>query len=177
MPATRTVNLRQRALLEQLRLAGRELSGQELHGQLRREGIPMGLATVYRHLKQLQQSGEVRCRHLSSGEALYAPRDRDEHHLNCIDCGLSVPLPHCPMAPLHLSEELMQGFRPLFHTLEFFGVCARCQARRGAGPREGAEGGPGESAGGLTDGEAQPADWTASADCCRPEGRVGGAAG
>ncbi|MEN9540416.1 MAG: hypothetical protein RLZZ459_507, partial [Cyanobacteriota bacterium] len=41
---------RQQLLLEQLKLADRELSGQDLHALLRQGPQAMGLATVYRHL-------------------------------------------------------------------------------------------------------------------------------
>ena len=85
---------RQQLLLTALRQADRELSGQDLHALLRQGSQPMGLATVYRHLRQLQQRGLIRCRHLPSGEALFAPLDRDEHHLTCVDCGSTQRLEH-----------------------------------------------------------------------------------
>jgi Fur family transcriptional regulator, ferric uptake regulator len=118
---------RQQLLLEQLRRADRELSGQDLHAQLRQGAQAMGLATVYRHLRQLQQRGLIRCRHLPSGEALFAPVERDEHHLTCVDCGSTLVLAHCPMNEVQLHGEHAEGFRLLFHTLEFFGLCRRCQ--------------------------------------------------
>jgi Fur family ferric uptake transcriptional regulator len=121
---------RQQQLLQRLRDADRELSGQELHALLRQEPRSMGLATVYRHLRQLQQRGLVRCRHLPSGEALFAPVERDEHHLTCVDCGSSQSLEHCPMHAVHLPDSQTEGFQLLFHTLEFFGLCPACQERR-----------------------------------------------
>lgn len=90
----------------------------------------MGLATVYRHLRRLQQRGLVRCRHLPSGEALYAPTEVDRHHLTCVDCGATTVLPHCPMRDLKLPSAELGGFQPLFHTLEFFGLCAPCRERQ-----------------------------------------------
>ena len=122
---------RQQLLLAQLRAADRELSGQELHARLREGPQAMGLATVYRHLRQLQQRGLIRCRHLPSGEALFAPVERDEHHLTCVDCGSTQRLEHCPMHDVHLPAGQSEGFQLLFHTLEFFGVCRNCQQRRG----------------------------------------------
>jgi Fur family ferric uptake transcriptional regulator len=121
---------RQLQLLEQLRTAERELSGQELHALLRQGPQSMGLATVYRHLRQLQQRGLIRCRHLPSGEALFAPVERDEHHLTCVDCGATQALSHCPMHTLHLPSSQTGDFQLLFHTLEFFGLCGPCQRRR-----------------------------------------------
>lgn len=121
---------RQQLLLCALSQADRELSGQDLHALLRQGTQPMGLATVYRHLRQLQQRGVIRCRHLPSGEALFAPTERDEHHLTCVDCGTTVVLEHCPMHDVGLAEEQTSGFRLLFHTLEFFGLCGACQQRQ-----------------------------------------------
>jgi Fur family ferric uptake transcriptional regulator len=121
---------RQQLLLEQLKLAERELSGQDLHALLRQGPQPMGLATVYRHLRQLQQRGLIRCRHLPSGEALFAPVERDEHHLTCVDCGATLVLEHCPMHNVALHGDQAEGFQLLFHTLEFFGLCSHCQQRQ-----------------------------------------------
>ena len=114
---------RQQLLLEQLKLADRELSGQDLHALLRQGAQSMGLATVYRHLRQLQQRGLIRCRHLPSGEALFAPVERDEHHLTCVDCGTTLVLEHCPMHNVEVHGDQADGFQMLFHTLEFFGLC------------------------------------------------------
>ena len=127
---------RQQVLLEQLRLADRELSGQDLHALLRQGPQPMGLATVYRHLRQLQQRGLIRCRHLPSGEALFAPVERDEHHLTCVDCGTTLVLEHCPMHEVQLHGDHAEGFQMLFHTLEFFGLCRSCQGRQSAQPQQ-----------------------------------------
>ena len=123
---------RQQMLLEQLKLADRELSGQDLHALLRQSPQAMGLATVYRHLRQLQQRGLIRCRHLPSGEALFAPVERDEHHLTCVDCGTTLVLEHCPMHNVQLHGDQAEGFQLLFHTLEFFGLCRNCQERQSA---------------------------------------------
>ena len=127
---------RQQLLLDQLRLADRELSGQDLYAQLRQGPQPMGLATVYRHLRQLQQRGLIRCRHLPSGEALFAPVERDEHHLTCVDCGTTLVLEHCPMHEVQLHGDHAEGFQMLFHTLEFFGLCHSCQQRQPAQPQQ-----------------------------------------
>jgi Fur family transcriptional regulator, ferric uptake regulator len=133
-PLSDQLSSRQQQLLQTLRAAESELSGQDLHAQLRRSSTPMGLATVYRHLRQLQQWGLVRCRHLPSGEALFAPTERDDHHLTCVDCGRTQRLSHCPVHAHDLPSGELEGFLPLFHTLEFFGLCADCQRRHGREP-------------------------------------------
>ena len=84
------------------------MSGQQLHRSLEPEQA-MGLATVYRNLRQLQQRGLVRCRHLPNGEALYAPLERDRHHLTCVDCGKTQALDHCPIHDLEVPKTVAKA--------------------------------------------------------------------
>ena len=128
-PEIVTLGPRQQALLTVLREADAELSGQELHERLKQGSQRHGLATVYRNLRLLQRSGLVRCRKLPNGESVYAPLERDDHHLTCVGCGQSEPLPICPVGTggLGLTKVLLQGFKPLFHTFEIHGLCSSCQ--------------------------------------------------
>ncbi len=125
-----SANARQRRLLDELEHCGDEMSGQQLHRVLQDGNQPMGLATVYRHLRLLQQQGLVRCRHLPNGEAMYAPLGRDRHHLTCVNCGQTKALQQCPIHDLTVPEEQRQDFALLFHTLEFFGLCSHCQRQQ-----------------------------------------------
>ena len=124
--ASPALNPRQQALLKALNACGDEMSGQQLHRSLD-DAVSMGLATVYRNLRQLQQRGLVRCRHLPTGEALYAPVDRDRHHLTCVDCGKTQVLDHCPIHGFDIPADSRAEFELLFHTLEFFGLCSSCR--------------------------------------------------
>jgi Fur family ferric uptake transcriptional regulator len=128
-PSDMPLGPRQQALLTLLREADAELTGQELHELLKQGSQRHGLATVYRNLRLLQRSGLVRCRKLPNGESVYAPLERDDHHLTCVSCGHSEPLPICPVASggLALTKVLLQGFKPLFHTFEIHGLCRSCQ--------------------------------------------------
>ena len=127
---SRPVNARQQQLLEALQASRDEMSGQQLHRSLEESASAMGLATVYRNLRQLQQRGMVRCRHLPNGEALYAPIERDRHHLTCVDCGRTQALDHCPIHTMDMNVDGGDDFDLLFHTLEFFGFCRNCRPRR-----------------------------------------------
>ena len=128
-PAPAASPSRLEAVLQMLREAEGELSGQELHQRLRARSTGHGLATVYRNLKSLQRQGLVRCRKLPSGESVYAPLERDDHHLTCVNCGRSEPLPLCPVHDHGLAHDAsqLQGFKPLFHTFEVHGLCVACQ--------------------------------------------------
>ena len=92
------------------------------------DGDVIAESTELIDLRVLQQQGKVRCRHLPSGEALYAPLGRDVHHLTCLECGSSEPLNFCPMEQQGLTLPTPDGFKPLFHTLEVFGYCVNCSS-------------------------------------------------
>ena len=121
---------RQQQILEELNNCADEISGQQLHRTLTEGPSNMGLTTVYRHLRVLQQKGFVRCRNLPTGEALYSPVNRDHHHLTCVDCGRTLVLKCCPIKDIELSKAQTKNFELLFHTLEFFGLCKNCHQRQ-----------------------------------------------
>ena len=117
---------KQQQLMDLLEASADELTGQKMHRALAEADAAMGLATVYRNLRQLQKLGLIRCRHLPTGEALYAPVARDRHHLTCVSCGETRQLSTCPLHDPTIPSEQQAGYALLFHTLEFYGLCGRC---------------------------------------------------
>jgi len=120
------ISKRQEQLLNQLKKCSDELSGQELHRQLHQSEKAMGLTTVYRNLQTLVKQGLIRSRHLPNGEVLYAPVERDIHHLTCVSCGETTPLKGCPVKTMDIPKKTDRKFELLFHTLEYFGLCQNC---------------------------------------------------
>ena len=117
---------RQRRVLEVLFSAPREFSAQDLHQKLQKQQLKVGLATVYRALKVLQQRGKVQTRSLSNGESVYSLTSAHRHHLTCVSCGSSIPLSNCPVHELEQELSQTQCFQIFYHTLEFFGLCQNC---------------------------------------------------
>ena len=120
------ITKRQKQLLNELKKCTDELSGQELHRQLHSSEKTMGLTTVYRNLQTLVKQGLIRSRHLPNGEVLYAPVERDIHHLTCVSCGETTQLQGCPVKTIDISKKTSKNFELLFHTLEYFGICQNC---------------------------------------------------
>ena len=127
---TEALTKKQQQILDELNNCAHEVSGQQLHRTLIETSSNMGLTTVYRHLRVLQQKGLVRCRNLPTGEALYSPVNRDHHHLTCVDCGQTLVLKSCPIKNIELPKTQTKNFELLFHTLEFFGLCKSCHQRQ-----------------------------------------------
>ena len=126
------ISKRQEQLLNELRRCTDELSGQELHRKLHNGEKAMGLTTVYRNLQALVKRGLIRSRHLPNGEVLYAPVERDIHHLTCVSCGETTRLQGCPVKTVDISKKVSNKFELLFHTLEYFGICQNCSGELNA---------------------------------------------
>ncbi len=128
MKVQRTRN--QERILTLLKAVNRELSAQDIYVQLREGGQSMGLATVYRSLDALKLDGALQVRTLASGESVYSSMQQDRHHLNCIQCGRSLAIGHeeCPVHDLEDRLSESHEFKIYYHTLEFYGLCDRCQA-------------------------------------------------
>ncbi|BAC07745.1 Fur family transcriptional regulator [Thermosynechococcus vestitus] len=125
MPPRRTRS--QAIILDALRASGRSLSAQELFLELRQRQTPLGLATVYRTLDHLRIHGQVQARPLPSGELVYSLVQQDQHYLTCLHCGTSIEIEQCPVQPLETELQECYHFKVFYHTLEFFGLCAKCQ--------------------------------------------------
>ena len=117
----------QTKIIQVLQSLKRAISAQDLYIELRNRNQNMGLATVYRSLEALKLQGELQVRTLPNGESLYSSVHRDQHHLTCVNCGRSILIEECPVHNLEHQLEQSHQFKVYYHTLEFFGLCDRCQ--------------------------------------------------
>ena len=68
--------------------AVRHLAAEDVYRLLMKEGIDVGLATVYRVLTQFEQAGLLKRHHFESGKAVFELNDSSHHdHLVCMQCG------------------------------------------------------------------------------------------
>lgn len=121
-------NRSQQRIIKLLYEVNRALSAQEIYMELRQRNQALGLATVYRALESLKLEGAVQARTLPTGESLYESIERDQHYLTCLNCGASVPIKECPVHQLEEQLENSHKFQVFYHSLEFFGLCEKCQA-------------------------------------------------
>jgi Fur family ferric uptake transcriptional regulator len=102
-------------------------SAQEIHALLRDSGERVGLATVYRTLQALADSGEVDQLRSEDGEARYRRcSGSHHHHLVCRDCGRTVEVDGPAVERWAGAVAREHGFTDVSHTLELFGTCADC---------------------------------------------------
>ncbi len=107
------------------------ISAQELFKRFRREGVRLGLATVYRSLEALKREGLIHSKLSAEGEALHSLAQPGRGYLTCVHCGESTLIAVEDQAwfPPDPPTELSCDFQVLFHTWESFGICGQCQIR------------------------------------------------
>lgn len=105
-------------------------SAQDLHQDLRERGERVGLSTVYRNLQMLAETDEVDTLRNEDGEVLYRVcSPKHHHHLVCRECGTVKEVRGPAVETWAERSAAEHGFTDVAHTVEIFGVCARCSAR------------------------------------------------
>ena len=107
------------------------VSAQQLHQRLKAHGSSIGLATVYRTLIDLAQTGEADSLQSKDGEVLYrACSTAHHHHLICRDCGLTLELEAKNLEKWADEVAADNGFSEPSHTIDIFGICSDCRSQR-----------------------------------------------
>jgi len=87
----------------------------------------IGVATVYRALKRLQENGTICAVILPSRETRYELADRHHHdYFHCSHCQRVYVFARRRVAPR--SKTLPRGFRIQGHELTIYGLCPSCNA-------------------------------------------------
>jgi Fur family transcriptional regulator, ferric uptake regulator len=114
------------AILDALAASKRAVTAQELHGKL--EGV--GLATVYRNLQRLADSGDADTLRRDNGEvAFLICESGHHHHLTCRVCGRVEQVRDCRLDDWASEVATGHGFSDVEHRAELVGVCAACSRK------------------------------------------------
>ncbi len=108
--------------------AGRHISAEELHRQLRASQPGIGLVTVYRTLKLLRRAGLATERQFGDAYARFDPRPADSphHHLICTRCGRIQEFEDAALSELARTVKRTHGFTVHEERLELYGTCRAC---------------------------------------------------
>lgn len=100
-------------------------SAQQIHEQMRADGDPVGLATVYRNLQTLAESGQIDVLVSDDGESIYrqCAEEAHHHHLVCRECGRTIEFLAPEMEEWARRVAAEHGFTDVQHTMEIFGLC------------------------------------------------------
>ena len=118
---------RQRStILRVIQEAGGPLSIPEIHAQAQADLPGMGVATVYRTLKLLNEARAVNGVILPSGETRYERAGLGHHeHFQCRSCSQVFDLSVCPVH-IPAGTVLPGGFVVEDHEMTIYGLCSNC---------------------------------------------------
>ncbi|MEM7246772.1 MAG: transcriptional repressor [Acidobacteriota bacterium] len=114
------------AILAAIERLGRPLKAQEILDEASGELPGLGLATVYRNIRRLVESGwlaEVEV--MGEGKRYERAGKHHHHHFHCQDCDRLFELEDCP--DVDFASLLPEGFRLAAHELVLTGSCASCE--------------------------------------------------
>jgi Fur family transcriptional regulator, ferric uptake regulator len=115
-----------RAIRKAFREAGHPLSPQELLELAQEHVESLGIATVYRNLRSLQEEGWLEAVELPGEPARYEVAGKGHHHhFHCRDCDRVYEVEGCPG---NLKDVTPKGFKLERHEFVLYGLCDACAA-------------------------------------------------
>ncbi|MFE6685723.1 Fur family transcriptional regulator [Streptomyces sp. NPDC057743] len=105
------------------------VSAQALHERMATADLPVGLATVYRTLRELERAGCLDVVRDETGERRYRkrPDDGHRHYLICRACGRSRPVESQAVEEWAERTGRISGYAAVEHIVELTGICSRCR--------------------------------------------------
>ena len=124
LPPRTRLTAQRRAVLHAIETSDGPFTAIELFERARGSHPSLGLATTYRTLELLRQTGSL---HALSGDRHAYVRCSPEHHhhLVCLSCG-SVEDTELCATPSQKALTRRNGFRAESHELEIYGTCRNC---------------------------------------------------
>lgn len=125
------LNANARAVLETLRGNASHPTAQEVYDEVRRVRPKIGLATVYRILRQLAEQGVIKVWGYGSESARYDACTHRHDHAFCTECGALLDVPVEIELPREALEKAARatGLEIGSHEVRIYGRCTGCQAR------------------------------------------------
>lgn len=121
---------RQTKQLEAIRtafqVAERPLSIEELHDLAAEDVQSLGLRTVYRAVRRLQEDGEIVSVSVPGDSDRYelaSVASKHHHHFHCTACDRYFDIHGCPGG---LNKLIPNGFKLEHHDLTLSGLCSSC---------------------------------------------------
>jgi Fur family ferric uptake transcriptional regulator len=104
----------------------RHMTAEDVYKLLLKEGMDIGLATIYRVLTQFEQAGILIRHHFEGGKAVFELNEGAHHdHLVCVQCGHVEEFydPEIERRQVKIAKE--HGFRLHEHSLQLYADCIK----------------------------------------------------
>ncbi len=104
----------------------RHLTAEDVYKVLLKEGMDIGLATIYRVLTQFEQAGILIRHHFEAGKAVFELNEGGHHdHLVCIQCGHVEEFFDSEIEKRQLKVAKDRGFNIHEHSLQIYADCIK----------------------------------------------------
>jgi Fur family ferric uptake transcriptional regulator len=104
----------------------RHLTAEDVYKLLLKEGMDIGLATIYRVLTQFEQAGLLIRHHFESGKAVFELNEGGHHdHLVCVQCGHVEEFYDAEIERRQVKIAKDRGFNIQEHSLQLYAVCTK----------------------------------------------------
>ncbi len=119
-----------KAVIDCLVSSGRPLSAEGIFMDVQKKGLGINLATVYRTLDTLSETGLVERVGVDLHKAFYTicRGKQHQHHFFCLGCGGSYDLPYCPIKEKPMDDLIPEAFTVTAHRYEVYGYCSKCNS-------------------------------------------------
>jgi Fur family ferric uptake transcriptional regulator len=104
----------------------RHLTAEDVYKLLLKEGMDIGLATIYRVLTQFEQAGILIRHHFEAGKAVFELNQGGHHdHLVCVQCGHVEEFydPEIERRQVKIAKD--RGFHIQEHSLQIYAECTK----------------------------------------------------
>jgi Fur family transcriptional regulator, ferric uptake regulator len=117
------------AIVEAFLEGGEHISLEQLLAKARRKHAGLGLATVHRTMKLLEDAGLAERRDFQGETARYEAVELGEHHdhMICTQCSTVIEFESEEIEQLQREVAKEHGFAILRHRHELYGVCQDCK--------------------------------------------------
>ena len=113
----------------ELRSSGEHRDAEEILFTLRKRGLKISRATVYRTIDVLVKNKLIDKLDIGDGRARYEYNDKSLHHdhLVCTSCGKIIEFHNDKIEELQTTIAKQYKFQLLHHSHHLFGICKDCQ--------------------------------------------------
>ena len=125
LPAHARRTPQRRAVLDVITAHDGAFTAVDVFQKARRKVPTLGLATTYRTIELLRQTGSVRPIGLGGAPLYVRCGPEHHHHLVCLVCGAVEDTELCA-APTAAQLRRRHGFLPETHDVDIYGTCRRC---------------------------------------------------
>ncbi len=119
-----------REVLKAIETSSHPIAADALYLDLLQTGSDIALSTIYRVLDYLESNKAIeKTNPMDGSKAVYEiATDKHHHHMICLTCKNSYPLPLCPLESFEAQIMSKTGFKILSHRLELYGYCSDCES-------------------------------------------------